>query len=349
MATVSAVLFWILRGCLADTPPAWPDTWTAQDAQLMHDLAACHRVTPYLGWRYAQNPPDTGIYGPLQKALHRTRLQHQLAMVRLSDILSIFSENGLTAFPLKGPQLADEVYPESGLRPSDDLDLLVSPHQVREADKALQALGYGHAPHALPLLIQRSFHFHAGYQHSEHKQYVELHWRPADISILPRWRENWLTGLQHNPAANATYLTVHLAKHAWALQDVTCSACDPLLALHPWSDIRLLWILDLHLLMKRFELCPDELLPTAQKAGVVETVQLVCKLYERLMVSARQGLPAQSTLAQIDQLPSKMLRTMQADLESDRAPAPPPWTLRMHTTLGLRPIRYLNALGRGAP
>jgi hypothetical protein len=69
------------------------------------------------------------------------RLRHELGRV-----LAAFSKSGVTVMPLKGPVLADLLYPAPLLRASGDLDVLVRGGDQGRAVGLLEALGYRPRP-----------------------------------------------------------------------------------------------------------------------------------------------------------------------------------------------------------
>jgi hypothetical protein len=60
----------------------------------------------------------------------------------LAEILAAFAGAGIEAIPLKGSHLATSYYREPGLRPMNDLDVLVRPADEPRALEALARLGY---------------------------------------------------------------------------------------------------------------------------------------------------------------------------------------------------------------
>jgi hypothetical protein len=60
----------------------------------------------------------------------------------LAEILAAFQAAGIEALVLKGAALAHLVYPQPGLRPMRDVDVLVSRAQVRQAQGLLAELGF---------------------------------------------------------------------------------------------------------------------------------------------------------------------------------------------------------------
>jgi hypothetical protein len=81
----------------------------------------------------------------LQGLTVRHRAANQVRLRLLHNILEAYQSAGIPALVLKGAALSQLVYPEPGLRPMSDLDLLVLPSQARRAQQVLADLGF-HAP-----------------------------------------------------------------------------------------------------------------------------------------------------------------------------------------------------------
>jgi hypothetical protein len=83
---------------------------------------------------------------PAKRALQGLYLRHRHAnQVRaqvLAELLNAFRQAGIEVLLLKGIALAHLVYPQPGLRPMRDMDLLVSRAQAREAQALLAGLGF---------------------------------------------------------------------------------------------------------------------------------------------------------------------------------------------------------------
>jgi len=149
-----------------------------------------------------------------------------LAGLRFS--CTALEEAGIAFVALKGPRLAWRCYPEAGLRPMRDLDLLVATHQVVEAARLLSHAGFvtdanevvtAHALEADKALPEM--------RHSELGVMVELHHRLSDppgshgyhvpqldpAKVL-HWRQVVaLSGLAV-PCPTPTDLLAHLMVHA---------------------------------------------------------------------------------------------------------------------------------------
>ncbi len=88
----------------------------------------------------AQPPP------PVKRTLQGLYLRHRHAnRVRaqaMVEILTAYRDVGIEPLLLKGAALAHMLYPQPGLRPMSDLDLLVKTNHARQAQQTLVELGY---------------------------------------------------------------------------------------------------------------------------------------------------------------------------------------------------------------
>jgi hypothetical protein len=90
--------------------------------------------------------------------------------------IAMLADAGIRSVALKGPLLGEAIYGDPGRRPSNDIDLLVPPEQLRAAVEVMRELGYiAPTDHVyadgLPLL-----HFTLIHERGELPP-VELHWR----------------------------------------------------------------------------------------------------------------------------------------------------------------------------
>ena len=77
------------------------------------------------------------------KRLHEhSRTRNERLFQVIHDVGKTFEEAGLEVMGLKDTQLAWEVYPEIGLRPMGDIDLLIHPENYQDVAKALGTLGF---------------------------------------------------------------------------------------------------------------------------------------------------------------------------------------------------------------
>lgn len=213
--------------------------WGAAEWQALVDLAQQEGVAALL-YRRLQQVQDIPLAAmqALTQAYYQCLAHSTLLQSALAEILQAMHRAQVPLTLLKGADLAFRLYPDPGLRPMTDLDLLVAQGDLKRAMTVLDGLGYR---------LQKTT-YHAVYHGGPGNQVVvELHWglaiSPARAgSVVLTWFdtqvENW--NIQLGPAqvlkpeANLLYLAAHLT-----LQ-------------HGGETARLLWFYDLLLLLQRW-------------------------------------------------------------------------------------------------
>lgn len=109
-----------------------------------------HGLSPlvYTHLRAADAPIPQPVRRQLQGLYVRHRHANQVRGRILGEILDAFARDAIPVLVLKGGALAHTVYPEPGLRPMSDLDLLVPRRALGPAQHALSALDFTVAPSA---------------------------------------------------------------------------------------------------------------------------------------------------------------------------------------------------------
>lgn len=205
---------------------------------LVYRQLAASGVLPVLPPPCAERARDSYYHS----TAHNTLIYHTLAR------LAPAAQHPLIV--LKGAALATTVYPQVGLRPMSDLDLLVDERDLPLLLATLQQMGYAtETPDVLPDYIEQH-HYHHSMVHTRHElPQVELHWRLVsaanDVRSPPTawfWQHTCPLRLPiaaHAPAVAMLDPTAHvlyLAAH--------------LLLQHGEHDLRLIWLYDLHLLLQ---------------------------------------------------------------------------------------------------
>lgn len=143
---------------------------------------------------------------------------------RLKNIQETFRERDIAAILLKGPVLAESLYPAPALRPFEDLDLLIRRENIDRAVSILGKLGFYSAESEREERFLKSG-FHRKFRAADKSGVVvELHWEllPPDFKALPvsaLWEDSLalpLSGIDIralSPADEFIYSSVHLAKH----------------------------------------------------------------------------------------------------------------------------------------
>ena len=154
------------------------------------------RLLPLAYWTFKRLRVKTpsSVNRLMASAYLRQKVVAKTQITALLQALDALSKTGIEAVVLKGGILASKLYPEPGLRPMDDIDLLVSPNMVMRARDVLMSLGYqlplplsrfDRAKHHLPIAIREDAGVTIGIElHSE-----AFHWslhEPLDFSQLAR-------------------------------------------------------------------------------------------------------------------------------------------------------------------
>ncbi len=215
----------LLHALGASDPKPLADWLTAHELTVWHAAwLAAEGLAPYAFYLIRRTELLAHLSSDVQIALRRSYLHsigHGLMMVNEAiRWAALFDGESITAIWLKGVPLALTVYPEIGLRPMADIDVLVPTHQVTSA-LALLEQKTGRKPAHLALDIE------ARAQVGPRGQVkMDLHWdllprlgrqrqaRSTDIgwffnqTLSIKTEKGTLLGLR--PAAHLLYLCTHL-------------------------------------------------------------------------------------------------------------------------------------------
>jgi hypothetical protein len=184
------------------------------------------------------------------KALYlRHRHANQLRSRAMKEILQAFEQANIQSLALKGIALAHLVYPQPGLRPMRDMDLLVHEEDLQRAQQTLIKLGYRIDDQQAKTLPPNHHHIASmGLEMEGMTLNVELHHRLyPDVRYYPSLSYSDLAskavafqidGLAANTLGYEDLLE-HVYRHALG---------PPLLG----SNLRYVWIADLVSLVEKF-------------------------------------------------------------------------------------------------
>ena len=238
-----------------DTPPLFLKQLKTAAAQFttwgnLPTLAEQHGLAP-LTYFHLKNIPDAVpplTLRTLRGQALRDRLINQVRTAQVAAIGAAFEHASLPILFLKGAALAHMLYPEPGLRPMSDLDLLVSRQDLTQAYDLLQDLGYHGAVYGndieksrhLPPINQEINGFSIG---------IELHYALLQDSNGRPWFEmNNLTSAPLSfqlPAAGCALslgredMLFHLCQHAFFNNS-------------GFDSMRLMWVADIVNFANRF-------------------------------------------------------------------------------------------------
>ncbi len=145
-----ALMACVRRGLGLDAPRQ-ATTCLDWDA-FLHEVVQ-HALAPlvYAGLEALDQPPPARVLAGLRASRALAALRHQAGLQpALRETLGALHREGLDPIVLKGAALSYQVYPTPGLRTMTDLDLLLPPHQLGQADATLRALGFQPSTGPLP-------------------------------------------------------------------------------------------------------------------------------------------------------------------------------------------------------
>jgi hypothetical protein len=201
-----------------------------------------------------------------------------LLVEELARVLTLLSDGGVPAIPIKGPALAQELYGDPSLRVCVDLDILVPRSMARRAYELLRADGYrsefGRGFFS-ELLLRHDIEY-ALYRNERGFEFmVELHWgvlwggKEEESTSDQLWADAYPTTVFGAPAyaLSPEWQILVLAAHA---------------ARHHWQGLK--WLIDLHELYSAPKFDWEKLERKAKQLGWQEILRisfLAChKLFE---------------------------------------------------------------------
>ncbi len=224
-----------------------PDSWRAHQEYAIRQAVAGgpdwqeylalvdrHR-TPALSWAALTRTPGinvpAAVRGELQRRDRACRLAALHRTTALAEVIRNFNRAEIPVIPLKGPLLSLELYGDTGIRQSWDLDVLVTEEDYPRATKRLEDMGWRtiESDRFLSFLtpqqsaaVWRHAH-HVGYVHPRNG-FLELHW--SILSHQPEQTAGCWARSVHSTWSGATfrrmdsidqtlYLCEHGSEHAW--------------------------------------------------------------------------------------------------------------------------------------
>jgi hypothetical protein len=130
-------------------------SFSSAEWDLLVNRARAEGVAPLLYWTLSGTSTVSICPDSLQKSLRATyfsvRMNNEELLKELETLTPLFDQDGISVVALKGISYALTIYPDLGLRPMVDLDLLVPGLNVAEAARIAKASGYEEAkPEASP-------------------------------------------------------------------------------------------------------------------------------------------------------------------------------------------------------
>lgn len=250
------------------------------DVAALAALAFEHKVAPWLAAAIASNPALAADprFDAVRAAGARQTMDTLALFVELRTVLRLIGERDIRAVVLKGPVIAETYYPEPGLRPYGDIDLLIRQADLAAVAALLGERGYheknedaadAHRLHECHGLFQRIF------IHEDNTRVIELHCDHLQIGLEPVGMETiWASstpvriGSQTARALEAHDLFVQLCVH---------------LQRHNFG--RLIWFKDLDLIIRGGTLDWDMVEARAKEQGCADSVAYTLWLLRRTLAT----------------------------------------------------------------
>lgn len=249
----------------------------APDWRRVFDLASQHGTIPYLAATARRAPwsesVPAGVAERLDLHAASIALKNDALFSALANVLAAFAQAGVQPVVLKGPALAQTVYPHPGWRPFRDLDLLCRSEDLSVADLALRSLAYEPRPRKPTEQDQ----FHAVYSLPGRGVTIELHSDLLQLGLPTRcgtdlWRQlqpfsvGGVAARMLGVELQILHLCVHLHTHGYS---------------------RLIWFKDLDLLLRRFGETVDwrRVASLAAGEGVALSVRHALRLTQLLLAT----------------------------------------------------------------
>ncbi|HXV98493.1 MAG TPA: nucleotidyltransferase family protein [Anaerolineae bacterium] len=132
----------MMAGWLNTPEPQNPD-WSPKSWETFQFASRVHGVAPLLFAKLSvADWLDEALKSWLAEQYHFNAQRLAKIKAELKTILALFSQHQIPVMPLKGSILAATYYPEAGLRPMADLDLLIRPQDFASSATLLVQLGY---------------------------------------------------------------------------------------------------------------------------------------------------------------------------------------------------------------
>ena len=177
------------------------------------------------------------VLGELKKNYYATLAKNMALYSELERVLDAFSRKGIEVILLKGAAFATTLYPDIGLRPMKDLDILIHKSNLEKTKKAVASLGYSLDPSLLSLIkkdlpVEEYYLLHhphlPPYYKKKGRIFLEVHWAltsrtmPFNIETSGLWERSVdaeISGRKTrilSPEDSLVYMCTHIARHRFS-------------------------------------------------------------------------------------------------------------------------------------
>lgn len=226
-------------------------SWSNLDWDYILETSIAHGVAPLLYWGLGQLKQSTdcdpkipvSAEAELAKLFRGNQSRNQRLFRVIDDIVGTFESAGVPALGLKDVQLAKEVYPDPGLRPMGDIDILIHRDNYETATNCLRDLGFTPLPSAdIPYTLKYAWGQH--FRRASDEIWIDLQWNVVqrewdvyhegnfDFELERLWRGaksmqlGTHTILVPNPEDMLFHLCLHLEGHCYSELILFCDIIE---------------------------------------------------------------------------------------------------------------------------
>ncbi len=259
------------------------------DWQALLERAEFNYAVPLLRYNLAQMELLSSVPEAAQRQVEessQTWAARHLACVHEAERLCVaLSAAGIKAIPLKGAALMlGSYYPQAGLRPAIDLDLLVAPAQLAAAERIAQSCGYGVLPgrtQARPRQRLANELNHAAVRRGPSGLLLELHTRAFHYVRTGRDFGFAEIGQRAQPTTTTTGASLYLPSSA----DLALHLIHHTLVDLQSTQAILRTLADLHFILLRDDAAKEQLLRLGHDFGFSGTITTALQT-ERLLATS---------------------------------------------------------------
>ncbi len=178
---------WLLKAALTRGPgaiAAWQKWKPIKDMD--HLDPGSTRMLPLVYDNLSRQGVDEPLLNTCKGFYRRAFYQNNMLFHRMAPLLDALETAKIPTMLLKGAALVCRYYKKPGLRPMDDLDILVPTHRALDAVSVLKRLGWRQNPKPKAILAERYFNVRNGHEfNAPDGQAVDLHWHLLADGCFP--------------------------------------------------------------------------------------------------------------------------------------------------------------------
>ena len=210
-------------------------------------IAETEGLLPWLTFRLHESSTLDSLPGDQQKelrhSLRRWSLMHLDSESELERLILSAEQSGIRFMAFKGHSVSRTLYPNPACRPTSDFDLLIDPTQVAAAQAWLTGMSYSPLQDYVGTVWLGAQSWSSS-DEGNARFHVDLHWDYTNRMYFRHrldFEEIWVAS-REVPCGDSML-------HVPCQVDDLILACVHLAAFDPGLHIRLIWLLDIYLLM----------------------------------------------------------------------------------------------------